>query len=131
MARGFKLRIRLCADSSESGACFGFCVLPSLCPLSCLHACACTLSLSKINLKNLKNKSTSPFLPSLLPSFLPPFLFSSSLFFFLFFFFQSLFILREREREREPGRSRDRIPSRLQAPSHQHRARHGARTHEP
>ena len=30
--RGFKLRIRLCADSAEPGALFGFCVSLSLCP---------------------------------------------------------------------------------------------------
>ena len=35
----------------------------------------------------------------------------------------------ERERSREKGRHR--IRSRLQAPSYQHRARRGARTHEP
>ena len=29
---GFKPRIGLCADSSEPGACFGFCVSLSLCP---------------------------------------------------------------------------------------------------
>ena len=40
----FESRVRLCADSSEPGACFGFCVSLSL-PLVCSH----TLSLSKVN----------------------------------------------------------------------------------
>ena len=42
--RGFKPHIRLCADSSEPGACFRFCLL-SLCP-SLLMLCLC---LSKMN----------------------------------------------------------------------------------
>ena len=33
----FKPRVGLCADSSEPGACFGFCVSLSLCP-SPVHA---------------------------------------------------------------------------------------------
>ena len=37
---GFKPRVRLCADSSDPGACFGFCVSLSLCPSP-----SCTLSL--------------------------------------------------------------------------------------
>ena len=41
----FKLHIGLWADSSEPGACFGFCVSLSLCP-SPLVLCLC---LSKIN----------------------------------------------------------------------------------
>ena len=40
----FEPHVGLCADSSEPGACFGFCVSLSLCP-SPAHA----LSLSKIN----------------------------------------------------------------------------------
>ena len=44
--------VGLCADSSEPGACFGFCVSLSLCPSStCTHSLS--LSLSKIN-KHLK-----------------------------------------------------------------------------
>ena len=31
-AHGFEPRVGLCADSLEPGACFGFCVSPSLCP---------------------------------------------------------------------------------------------------
>ena len=48
--REFEPCIRLCADSSESGACFGFCVSLSLCP-SPAHTLS--LSVSKIN-KTLK-----------------------------------------------------------------------------
>ena len=46
----FEPRIVLCADSSEPGACFRFCVSLSLCP----HPPTRTLSLSfsKINIKN-------------------------------------------------------------------------------
>ena len=40
-AGGFEPRVVLCADSSEPGACFTFCVSPFLCPSP-----ACTLSLS-------------------------------------------------------------------------------------
>ena len=40
----FEPHIRLCADSSEPGACFGFWVSLSLCPFP-----ASALSLSKIN----------------------------------------------------------------------------------
>ena len=57
-----------------------------------------------------------------------------SLSFFLSFFFWCLFIL-ETERQSTSGwgaeRARDRIRSRLQALSYQHRARCGVRTHEP
>ena len=42
----FEPRVGLCADTSEPGACFGFCVSVSLCP-SPAHALS--LSLSKIN----------------------------------------------------------------------------------
>ena len=42
----FKPCVRLCADSSEPGACFGFCVSLSLC-LSPTHALSLSLSLSK------------------------------------------------------------------------------------
>ena len=45
----FEPRIWLCADSSEPGACFRFCVSLSLCP-SPAHALS--LSISKINTKN-------------------------------------------------------------------------------
>ena len=43
-AHGFEPRVGLCADNSEPGACFGFCVSLSLCP-SPAH------TLSKINVK--------------------------------------------------------------------------------
>ena len=39
-ARGSEPRVGLCADGSEPGACFGFCVSLSLCPSP-----TCTLSL--------------------------------------------------------------------------------------
>ena len=45
----FKPHIRFCADSSEPGTCFGFCVSLSLCP-SPTHACS--LSVSEINIKS-------------------------------------------------------------------------------
>ena len=41
---GFEPRVGLCADSSEPGGCFGFCVSLSLCPFP-----VCALSFSKIN----------------------------------------------------------------------------------
>ena len=44
--REFEPRVGLCADSSEPGACFRFCVSLSLCP-SPVHALS--LSVSKIN----------------------------------------------------------------------------------
>ena len=44
---------RLCADSSEPGACFGFCVSLSLCPFP---AHALSLSVSKIKFKTVKKK---------------------------------------------------------------------------
>ena len=51
------------------------------------------------------------------------------------FFYIYLFFERQRETEHEQGRGRERgrprIRSRLQAPSCQHRARHGARSHKP
>ena len=46
-------RIGLCAESSDPGACFRFCVLLSLCPSP-----ADALSLSKIN-KNFKTQETT------------------------------------------------------------------------
>ena len=46
--------IGLCADSSEPGACFRFCVSLSLCP-SLAYAVSLSLSLSRIN-KTLKKK---------------------------------------------------------------------------
>ena len=50
--RAIEPRIGLCADGSEPGACFGFCVSLSLCP-SPTHA----LSLSKVNIKKLKRNA--------------------------------------------------------------------------
>ena len=44
--RGFEPRVGLCADSSEPGTCFGFCVSLSLCP-SPTHALS--LALKKMN----------------------------------------------------------------------------------
>ena len=44
MVREFEPRIGLCADSSEPGACFGFCVSLSLCPSPALSL---SLSLSQ------------------------------------------------------------------------------------
>ena len=56
---GFEPRARLCADSSEPGASFQFCVSFSLCPSP---ACSLSLSLSKIiNIKT----NTFPDLTSL------------------------------------------------------------------
>ena len=49
--REFEPRVGLCADRSEPGACFGFCVSLALCPSP-----ACTLSLSKININKIKRK---------------------------------------------------------------------------
>ena len=52
---GVRLRLRveprvgLCADSSEPGTCFGFCVSLSLCPSSLPSLPSCALSLSNIN----------------------------------------------------------------------------------
>ena len=51
--RGFKRHAGLCADSSEPGACFRFCVSLSL-PLS--HLCSVSLCLSKINKRKKKIK---------------------------------------------------------------------------
>ena len=45
----FEPRIRLCADSSEPGACFGFCVSLSAPPHSLSLSLSLALSLSKIN----------------------------------------------------------------------------------
>ena len=57
------------------------------------------------------------------------------IFFILKFFFNVYLFLRQRETEHEQGRGRERgrhrIGSRLQALSHQPRARRGARTHRP
>ena len=47
----FETHVRLCADSSEPGACFGFRVSLFLCPSP---TCALSLSLSKINIKKIK-----------------------------------------------------------------------------
>ena len=55
----FEPHVRLCADSTEPGACFKFCVSLSFCP-SPAHALS--LSVSKINkniLKIKKNKKTN------------------------------------------------------------------------
>ena len=51
----FEPRIGLCADSSEPGACFTFCVSLSLCP-SPAHALSLSLSLSQKMNKTLKKK---------------------------------------------------------------------------
>ena len=57
------------------------------------------------------------------------------IYFFFNFFFNIYLFLGQRETEREQGRGRERgrhrIGNRLQAPSHQPRARRGARTHGP
>ena len=45
--RGFEPRVRLCADGSEPGACFGFCVSLSLCPSPCSHSISLSLSQNK------------------------------------------------------------------------------------
>ena len=45
---GLEPHMGLCADSSEPGACFRFCVSLSLCPSFCLSF-SLPLSLSKIN----------------------------------------------------------------------------------
>ena len=45
--REFEPRTRLCADSSGSGACFGFCVSLSLSVLPLLALCLLSLSLKK------------------------------------------------------------------------------------
>ena len=54
----FEPRVRLCADCSEPGACFAFCVSVSLCP-SPTHA----LSFS-VSLKNKHLKRPTPFIYS-------------------------------------------------------------------
>ena len=51
----FEPRVGLCADSSEPGACFGFCVSLSLCPSPPPRL---SLSLSKINKNIFKNLKT-------------------------------------------------------------------------
>ena len=48
--------VGLCADGSEPGACFGFCVFLSLCPSP---ACTHSLSLLKINIKKQIKKPNS------------------------------------------------------------------------
>ena len=53
---GFESRVRLCADSSEPGACFRFCISLALCP-SPAHALSLSVSLSKINIKKLNNNN--------------------------------------------------------------------------
>ena len=53
----FEPRVGLCADSSEPGACFGFCVSLSLsAPPLLVLALSLSLSPSKINIKKIKNK---------------------------------------------------------------------------
>ena len=52
---GFKPSDRLCADISETAACFGFCLPLSLCPSPTY---ALSLSLKKINKQNVKKKRT-------------------------------------------------------------------------
>ena len=56
MTREFKPRVRFCADSSESGVCFGFCVSLSLCPSL---TSILSFSFSKIN-KNIKKFFLKP-----------------------------------------------------------------------
>ena len=55
MVCGFEPCIWLCADSSETGACFGFCL-----PLSPLlpYLCSVSLCLSKINIKKKLKKGS-------------------------------------------------------------------------
>ena len=55
--REFKPRIRLCADSSDPGACLGFCVSLSLSAPP--HTCAQSLSLSLSKKNKHKKKSSS------------------------------------------------------------------------
>ena len=50
--RGFEPCIRLCADSSEPGACFRYSVPLSL----CTSPCSLCVSLSKINIKEKKTE---------------------------------------------------------------------------
>ena len=47
----FEPRVRLCADGSEPGTCFRFCVSLSLCP-SCAHALSLSLKNKQIFKKN-------------------------------------------------------------------------------
>ena len=63
----FEPHVRLCADSSEPGVCFGFCVSLSVYPST---ACTLSLSLSKINkhfFKKLKEKGEIPMMKWLGP----------------------------------------------------------------
>ena len=46
MVHGFEPHVGLCADNSEPGPCFGFCVSLSLCPYSAHNL---SLSVSKVN----------------------------------------------------------------------------------
>ena len=57
----FEPRIRLCADSSEPGACFGFCVSLSLWPSP--RSCSVSLCLknNKCKKKKIKKNATLPF----------------------------------------------------------------------
>ena len=52
---GFQPRIGLCADVSEPGACFGFCVSLSFSLSLCPPQLALSLSQKQINIKKLKN----------------------------------------------------------------------------
>ena len=49
---GFQPRIRLCADSLESGACFRFCVSPLSLSLPCWHSVSLCLSIINKRKKN-------------------------------------------------------------------------------
>ena len=61
MVRGFKPHVGLCADSSEPGACFRFCVSLPLYPYpTCVMLCLSpSLSLSKRNIKKFKKNQNN------------------------------------------------------------------------
>ena len=54
-ARGFEPRVGLCADGSEPGACFGFCVSFFLCP-SPAHALSLKNKMFERNKNKIKNE---------------------------------------------------------------------------
>ena len=56
--REFEPHVGLCVDSPEPGACFGFCVSPSLCP-SLTHAMSLCLSQKFVNIKTIFKKAKS------------------------------------------------------------------------
>ena len=114
----FKPNVWLCADSSDPGACFRFCV--PLCFWCLPHSCS--VSVSNINIKNnfFKNPNSMK---------INPILFTETILFFKMFIY-----FWEREIEHEQGRGTERwghkIWSRLQALSCQHRAWCRAGTHK-